>query len=58
MKTTPNNMISTHLEREGATTIVLWENHPKRKVHIIKQKLTLRDYKRNINTAPQTSWPE
>ena len=47
MKTTPNHMISTHLGiyEKGLQLLCRGKNHPKRKVHTLKGKLTLRDHK-------------
>ena len=34
--------------KEGATLVVPWENYQKRKLHTLKEKLALTDYKRSL----------
>jgi len=34
--------------KEGATIVVPWEIYQKRKLHTLKEKLTLTDYKRSL----------
>ena len=48
MKTKPNNMISPHLEsqKKGLQLLYHGKIRQKRKVHTLKGKLTLTDYKR------------
>ena len=47
MKTKPNNMISRHLESQKKELQLLYhgKNDQKRKVHALKGKLTVTDYK-------------
>ena len=49
MKTTPNKMISTHLEsyEKGLQLMYRGKNDQKGKVDTLKGKLTLTDYKRS-----------
>jgi len=57
MKTTPNKMISTHLESQKKRLQLLYHRKfdPKRKVHTLNGKLILIDYESLIFTTKLTN---